>query len=50
MGPYVLRRLLLIVPTLVGVSLVVFFTIKLLPGDPSRRCSARAPRRPTAPR
>lgn len=31
---YVVRRVLLIVPILFGVSVVVFFTLKLLPGDP----------------
>lgn len=34
MGRYLVRRLLLVVPILLGVSLVVFFTLKLLPGDP----------------
>lgn len=34
MRRYVLRRVLLVVPVLLGVSLVVFFTLKLLPGDP----------------
>lgn len=34
MTRYIARRLLLVVPILLGVSLVVFFTIKLLPGDP----------------
>ena len=31
---FVLRRAVYIVPILLGVSLVVFFTLKLLPGDP----------------
>lgn len=31
---YVLRRLLLTIPILIGVSLVVFITVKLIPGDP----------------
>jgi peptide/nickel transport system permease protein len=31
---YLLRRLLLAIPILIGVSIVVFFTLKLLPGDP----------------
>jgi peptide/nickel transport system permease protein len=34
MRHYIARRLLLIVPILLGVSIVVFFTLKLLPGDP----------------
>jgi len=33
---YVIRRLLLTIPVLVGVSLLVFFMIRLLPGDPAR--------------
>lgn len=31
---FVARRILLAIPILVGVSIVVFFTIKLIPGDP----------------
>lgn len=34
MRRYLLRRALLVVPILLGVSIVVFFTLKLLPGDP----------------
>lgn len=34
MRRYLVRRLLLVVPILLGVSVVVFFTLKLLPGDP----------------
>jgi peptide/nickel transport system permease protein len=33
---YVARRLLLLVPVLVGVSLVVFGALRLIPGDPAR--------------
>src|SRR5215211_2291645 len=33
MQQYLLRRLLLMIPTLVGVSLVVFGLVRLLPGD-----------------
>ncbi len=36
MGAYVLRRLALAVPTLVGVTVVVFALIRLVPGDPAR--------------
>ncbi len=32
---YIIRRLLLLFPVLVGVSLLVFFGIRLLPGDPA---------------
>jgi peptide/nickel transport system permease protein len=34
MGRFLLRRLLLAVPTLFGVTVVVFITIKIIPGNP----------------
>src|SRR5262249_11574388 len=34
MRTYLARRLLLVVPTLFGVSLVIFIAMRLLPGDP----------------
>ncbi len=34
MGKYLFRRLLLMVPTLLGITLVVFFIINLAPGSP----------------
>lgn len=33
---YVLRRLLAMVPVLIGITLIVFFMIQLVPGDPAR--------------
>ena len=33
MSTYVLRRIVLLVPTLIGVSIVVFVLVRLLPGD-----------------
>jgi ABC-type dipeptide/oligopeptide/nickel transport system permease component len=33
---YIVRRLLLLVPLLVGASVVVFLTMRLIPGDPAR--------------
>lgn len=33
---FVVRRLLLLVPTVVGVTIVAFFMIHLIPGDPAR--------------
>src|ERR1051326_8463642 len=33
MSRYILRRLALLVPTLVGVTIVVFVLVRLLPGD-----------------
>jgi peptide/nickel transport system permease protein len=35
MGSYLVRRLLLMVPTLLGISLISFFIIQLAPGDPA---------------
>ena len=36
LGSYVLRRLLQMVPVALGVTLLVFFMIHLIPGDPAR--------------
>lgn len=36
MGRYLLRRLLLAVPTLIGASLVVFVGLRVVPGDPAQ--------------
>lgn len=36
MGPYVLRRLTLTVPVLIGVATLVFSLIHLVPGDPAQ--------------
>src|SRR5215212_8962194 len=33
MGLYVLRRLLLLIPTLLGMSVLIFLMLRLLPGD-----------------
>src|SRR5690348_4069613 len=33
---YVLRRLVLMVPVVIGVTVIVFFMIHLIPGDPAR--------------
>lgn len=35
MGPFVARRLLALIPTLLGVSIIVFLFIRLIPGDPA---------------
>ena len=34
MGQFVVRRLLSLIPVLLGVSIVVFSLIRLIPGDP----------------
>jgi len=33
LGKYVLRRLILLIPTLIGMSLLIFIMLRLLPGD-----------------
>ena len=33
MGRYVLRRLLMLIPTLLGMSILIFLMLRLLPGD-----------------
>ena len=35
MSKYIARRLLLGIPTLVGISLVIFASIRIIPGDPT---------------
>ncbi len=41
MRRYVVRRLLLMVPVLIGVSLLAFFLSNMLPGDPARAAAGR---------
>jgi peptide/nickel transport system permease protein len=36
LGGFILRRLLALVPTVLGVTILVFFLIHLIPGDPAR--------------
>ncbi|MBV9136740.1 MAG: ABC transporter permease [Hyphomicrobiales bacterium] len=36
MGVYIMRRLLLMVPVLFGVTVIVFLVISLIPGDPAK--------------
>ena len=52
MSQYVLRRLLIAVPSLLGISLVLFIVLALAPGDPfigtgdqSRTCRPKSPPR-----
>lgn len=35
MWPYVMRRLILVIPVLIGVSIVVFWMMRAIPGDPA---------------
>ncbi len=48
MGVYILRRLIQLVPVLIGVSLVVFFMIRLIPGDPANAMLRRSRNRRSA--
>lgn len=41
MGPYIVRRLLLIVPTLLGIMTINFFVIQLAPGGPVEQFIAK---------
>lgn len=36
LGRYILRRLVFLVPTLIGISLITFFVSHVVPGDPAR--------------
>ena len=40
---FVLRRLVLLVPTAVGVTIITFFMVHLIPGNPPSPSSASAP-------
>jgi len=42
MYKYVIKRFLLMIPTLIGISLVTFFVIHLAPGDPAELKAQRA--------
>ena len=37
MYKYIIKRLLLLIPVLIGVSLVVFVMLEITPGDPARQ-------------
>src|SRR3990172_11019888 len=42
MGPYLLKRIVLAAPVLVGVSIVVFTMVRLIPGDPAQLMAGQA--------
>jgi len=46
LGKYILRRLLLLIPTLIGMSLLIFIMLRLLPGDATRAVAALRPAAP----
>ena len=35
MGKYILKRLITVIPTLIGVTLIIFLFQRLIPGDPA---------------
>ncbi|NIN65268.1 MAG: hypothetical protein GTO63_11340, partial [Anaerolineae bacterium] len=35
MTSYIIRRLLSLIPTLLGVSIIVFLFLRMIPGDPA---------------
>jgi microcin C transport system permease protein len=47
MGAYILRRLLLIIPTLLGIMLINFTLVQFVPGGPVEQAIARAQGRAT---
>lgn len=46
MRQYILKRLLLAIPTLIGVSLIVFFMVRLIPGDIVEQIAGDSPPTP----
>mgnify|MGYP001271621307 CR=1 FL=1 len=42
MAQYILRRLILVIPVLIGVSIVAFWMIRAIPGDPARIIAGEA--------
>ena len=46
MGRYVARRLLQMIPVFIGTTLLIFFMVYALPGDPVRRDVRRPGARP----
>lgn len=47
MTQYILRRLVLVIPVLIGVSIVVFWMVRAIPGDPARVLAGEAASRET---
>ena len=42
MGAYILRRLLLVIPTLLGIMIINFALVQFVPGGPVEQAIARA--------
>ena len=40
MQQYIMRRILLAIPTLIGVSILIFLVMRVLPGDPLQAMTA----------
>jgi len=43
MGKYIIKRLLMAIPTLIGISVIVFLIIHFVPGDPIQLMFGKAP-------
>ena len=41
MGQYILRRLILMIPVLIGVTIMTFIMAQMLPGDPAQEAAGR---------
>ena len=48
MWPYIIKRLLLMLPTLLGIVLITFLVLQMVPGGPVEQMISRL-RAPTAP-
>ena len=46
MGSYLLRRLLIVLPSLLGISIVLFTVLALAPGDPFEELATNPTCRP----
>ena len=47
MYKYICKRILMMIPVIIGVSLLVFLVLKMTPGDPARVVALPAPAYPT---
>ena len=39
MYKYIIKRILMMIPVIIGVSLLVFLVLKMTPGDPARQAA-----------
>jgi len=45
MAAYIIRRILILFPTLLGVSVIIFLMLHITPGDPAELLLGSAPRK-----